>query len=79
MSALIGRYWQVYGNKKKSHTREKSVLDGIRNELGQKFVREVDGVEITVRGGVRGSQFGRSERVPVAMGPRGRRTSARAA
>ena len=47
MSALIDRYWQVYGNKKKSHTREKSVLDGIRNELGQKFVREVDGVEIT--------------------------------
>jgi len=40
MSALIDRYWQVYGNKKKSHTRGKSVLDGIRNELGQKFVRE---------------------------------------
>ena len=46
MSALIDRYWQVYGSKKKSHTREKSVLDVIRNELGQMFVREVDGTDV---------------------------------
>ncbi len=47
MSTLIDRYWQVYGSKKKSHSRERSVLEGIRNELGQMFVREVDGAEIT--------------------------------
>jgi integrase len=43
MSALIGRYWTHYGVKKRSASREKSVLDGIRSELGQSFVREVDG------------------------------------
>jgi integrase len=47
VSSLIDRYWQVYGSKKRSHSREKSVLEGIRNELGQMFVREVDGTEIT--------------------------------
>src|SRR6266849_1726815 len=47
MSTLIDRYWQVYGSKKKSHSRERSGLEGIRNELGQMFVREVDGTEIT--------------------------------
>jgi integrase len=47
MSALIDRYWQVYGTKKKSHSRQRSVLEGIRDELGQEFVREVDGAEIT--------------------------------
>lgn len=47
MSALIDRYWQLYGSKKKSHDREKSILEGIRTELGRKFVREVDGSAIT--------------------------------
>ena len=47
MSSLIDRYWQVYGSKKRSHTREKSVLGGIRDELGLLFVREVDGSKIT--------------------------------
>jgi len=47
VSSLIDRYWQVYGSKKRSHSREKSVLEGIQNELGQMFVREVDGAEIT--------------------------------
>src|SRR5215831_13016241 len=39
MSALIDRYWEQYGSKKKSQDREKSVLEGIREELGQLFVR----------------------------------------
>jgi integrase len=43
MSALIDRYWNEYGSKKRSHDRERSVLDGIREELGNLFVREVDG------------------------------------
>jgi len=43
MSALIDRYWTHYGVKKRSASREKSVLDGIRSELGRSFVREVDG------------------------------------
>ena len=43
MSALIDRYWTHYGVKKRSASREKSVLDGIRSELGRLFVREVDG------------------------------------
>ena len=47
MSLLIDRYWQVYGSKKKSHSREKSVLRGIGDELGQLFVRELDGTEIS--------------------------------
>ena len=47
VSALIDQYWQVYGSRKKSHTREKSVLEGIREELGQMFARELDGTEIT--------------------------------
>jgi integrase len=47
VSMLIDRYWQVYGSRKKSHTREKSVLEGIRTELGQMFARELDGTEIT--------------------------------
>jgi integrase len=46
MSALIDRYWEHYGKKKKSHDREKSVLEGIRAGLGTRFVREVDGVEV---------------------------------
>jgi hypothetical protein len=43
MSALIDRHWTHYGVKKLSASREKSVLDGIRSELGRSFVREVDG------------------------------------
>ena len=43
MSALIARYWKQYGIKKRSADREKSVVDGIRSELGQLFVREIDG------------------------------------
>lgn len=43
MSALIDRYWTQYGMKKRSADREKSVLDGIRSELGQAFVREIGG------------------------------------
>ena len=43
MSALIDRYWTHYGMKKRSASREKSVLDGIGSELGRLFVREVDG------------------------------------
>ena len=43
MSALIDRYWQQYGVKKRSADREKSVLEGIRKEMGQLFVREADG------------------------------------
>ena len=43
MTALLDRYWDKYGIKKKSSDREHSVLEGIRNELGNMFVREVDG------------------------------------
>ncbi len=46
MSALIDRYWTHYGVKKRSASREKSVLDGIRCELGRSFVREIDGVAV---------------------------------
>ena len=42
MSVLIDRYWEHYGSKKKSSDREKSILEGIRKELGSLFVREVD-------------------------------------
>jgi integrase len=43
MSALIDRYWMQYGVKKRSADREKSILEGVRSELGKTFVREVDG------------------------------------
>src|ERR1041385_2708335 len=43
MSTLIDRYWKQYGIKKRSADREKSILEGIRSELGRSFVREVDG------------------------------------
>ncbi len=46
MSALLDRYWEHYGRKKKSSDREKSIIEGIRKELGMAFVREVDGVGI---------------------------------
>lgn len=45
MSALIDRYWTHYGVKKRSASREKSILGGIRSELGL-FVREVDGTAV---------------------------------
>src|SRR5579862_3065494 len=43
MSALIDRYWTHYGVKKRSASREKSISDGIRSEVGRSFVREIDG------------------------------------
>jgi integrase len=43
MTALIDRYQGEYGVKKKSAGRERSILEGIREELGELFVREVDG------------------------------------
>ena len=42
MSALVERYSKEYASKKKSYDREKSVLAGIRKELGHLFVREVE-------------------------------------
>ena len=52
MGTLIDRYRDEYAVKKKSYSREKSVLEGIRKELGHLFVREVDGA--TVHGWYRG-------------------------
>jgi integrase len=46
MSELIDRYDKHYGRKKRSADREKSILEGIRSELGRLFVREVDGVAV---------------------------------
>src|ERR1700721_1947806 len=46
MSELINRYWTHYGSKKASADREKSIVEGIRSELGRMFVREVDGVAV---------------------------------
>ncbi len=46
MSRLIERYSEQYGSKKKSEDREKSILKGIRQELGHLFVREADGPAI---------------------------------
>jgi hypothetical protein len=43
MSVLIDRYWDEYGSKKRSQDRERGILNGIREELGNLFVREVDG------------------------------------
>ena len=43
MSTLIDRYWKQYGIKKRSANREKSVLDGVRSDMGRLFVREIDG------------------------------------
>lgn len=33
MSGLIDRYWEQYGSKKRSQDREKSILEGIRDDL----------------------------------------------
>ena len=38
MSALIARYQGEYASKKKSWNREKSILEGIRQDLGHLFV-----------------------------------------
>jgi integrase len=46
MSELINRYWTHYGSRKASADREKSIVEGIRSELGRMFVREVDGVAV---------------------------------
>src|ERR1700727_1186290 len=46
MTDLIDRYWTHYGSKKASADREKSIVEGIRSELGRKFVREVDGIAV---------------------------------
>src|SRR5260370_40068141 len=46
MSALIDRYKDEYATAKKSYDREKSILEGIRRELGHLFVREVDGAAV---------------------------------
>jgi integrase len=46
MNDLIDRYWTHYGAKKKSADREKSIVEGIRFELGRLFVREVDGMAV---------------------------------
>lgn len=46
MSALVERYRTHYVSKKRSASREKSVLEGIRSELGRLFVREVDGAAV---------------------------------
>jgi integrase len=47
MSALIDRYWDRYGSKKRSADREISIVEGIRAELGNAFVREVDGIAVS--------------------------------
>jgi integrase len=46
MTTLIDRYTKQYGIGKLSHSREKSVLKGIRKQFGALFVREADGVAI---------------------------------
>ena len=46
MTVLIDRYWSEYGLNKKSSEREKSIVEGIRMEMGRLFVREVDGVTV---------------------------------
>jgi len=47
MSALIDRYWEHYGVRKRSASREESIMEGIRSELGKLFVREVDGAAVS--------------------------------
>jgi integrase len=46
MTALIDRYREQYGKKKKSWDREKSILEDVRKEFGSLFVRETDGAAI---------------------------------
>jgi len=42
VKALIERYQEEYGQKKKSWDRERSVLEGFGTELGRMFVRELE-------------------------------------
>ena len=37
MTELIDRYWEHYGKKKRSASRETSIVEGIRSELGHLF------------------------------------------
>src|SRR5215831_8685747 len=46
METLIDRYGKEYAQNKKSWDREKSILEGIRQEIGKLFVREIDGVVV---------------------------------
>jgi integrase len=46
MQALIDRYREEYGSKKRSADRERSILEGISREFKGMFVREVDGPAI---------------------------------
>lgn len=46
MSMLLDRYRDEYARNKKSFDREKSVLEGIGAELGDLFVRELDGAAV---------------------------------
>ena len=46
MSELIDRYEQQYGKKKKSYSRERSILEVIRTVFRGRFVREVDGAAV---------------------------------
>ena len=46
MSELIDKYWLHFGSKRSSADREKSIVEGIRAELGRMFVREVDGYAV---------------------------------
>ena len=46
MSELIDRYEQQYAQKKKSYSRERSILEGIRKTFKGRFVLDVDGAAI---------------------------------
>ena len=46
MTALIDRYTKQYGIGKLSHSREKSILKGIRKQFSHLFVREAGGIAI---------------------------------
>jgi len=46
MTALIDRYTKEYAMEKQSYSREKSILEGIRQQFGHQFVREAEGVAI---------------------------------
>ncbi len=46
MAALIDRYEKQYASKKKSYSREKSILEGIRKAFRGWFAREVEGASV---------------------------------
>src|ERR1041385_3346356 len=56
MTALTDRCWDEHGSKRKSSDRESSVLNVIRDEMENMFVREVDGARWTA--GIRVSPIG---------------------